>query len=120
MANHRTYTVWDGTTMDVDVVTRPDHRTVRPEPRLVKGYFPPQKREMLHDAKRVVLGKGLVFAAPSQDLNVLIEEYGCFVSPSFMREVEGKDPRWCFNLHEQGTYERKRSTKSETLRQTPA
>ena len=92
-----------------------------PPPQYVKGRFSSiDNSRLIYQKRDENLGKGLVFSAPSQDPSVLVQEYGAFISPSFVREQEGKKPRWCNNYSRLGDYEQRRSMKMETLKQMPS
>ena len=97
----------------------PDWKTVPPLPRYNKGRYDVKTQPLLYEARDKCLAKDVVMAAPRQDPAVLVDEYGCFISSSFVLEQEFKKPRWCFHLHDLGTYERKKSSRQDTLKQAP-
>ena len=90
-----------------------------PEPRYVRGRFAHENTELVYRERDKFLQTGAVFAAPSQDPDVLVNEYGCFISPTFVRVVPGKKDRWCFNYKLLKSYEKHCGMKLEMLSTLP-
>ena len=60
--------------------------------------------------------KGWLAAAPSQDPKVLVEEYGCTISPMFLREPEHQKDRACCDYRYENSFELTEPYSEEDLR----